>query len=223
MILKSMNGVCAVFLLASLAGCGGGTGTASQPSSDANIIGTPSVAMLRASVANHPATAMSTEAAASLAFMREQQQLLFEIYDLDVSVWNLPLFTNLRESASTTSESAKLLLDRYQQADPMYGLPSGTFKSPEFQALYEKFANVTRENLIEALTVSIEMEELNVRELSDQKAQVVNNADVLIIYDSVLKASIGRLVAAMRELNQRGVSYVPKFITQAEFDAILRG
>jgi hypothetical protein len=45
----------------------------------------------------------------------------------------------------------------------------------------------------------------------------------LIFYDSVLKASKSRLVTAMSELNRRGASYVPKFITQAEFDAILKG
>ena len=157
---------------------------------------------------------------ASLAYMREEEQLAHDVYAVSATLWPQPIFANITDSEATHSAAIKVLLDRYQQPDPLAGLPNGTFKTPAFQALYDSYVAASRVSLVEALTVGVEIEELDIRDITAQKAGI-DNADILMVYDNLLSASRSHLAAFMKVLTQQGGTYVPKYITQAEFDAIV--
>ena len=76
--------------------------------------------------------------------------------------------------------------------------------------------------MIEALTVGVEIEELDIRDITAQKEDI-DNPDILIVYDNLLRASRNHLRAFMKVLAQQGGSYVPKYISPAEFNAIVSG
>lgn len=211
-------------LLAVIAGtlvaCGGGDDPGPVMAVDATGTSTFSAGNLAAQLATYPLAPLSPAEADSLAFMREEEQVAHDVYAVSATLWNPPVFANISASEATHSAAVKALLDRYQLADPLAGLPNGSFKTPAFQALYDALVVTSRTSLIEALKVGVQIEELDIRDITAQKAGI-DNADILMVYDNLLRGSRNHLRAFMKVLTQQGGTYVPQYISQAEFDAIV--
>lgn len=201
-------------------GGGGGDGAASVLSVDANGYSTFDAQTLAASLSTYPVGPLSTAEADSLAYMREEEQLAHDVYAVSATLWAPPVFANITTSEATHSAAVKALLDRYQQVDPLAGLPNGSFKTPAFQTLYTDLVQASRISLIEALKVGAQIEELDMRDIVAQKAGI-DNADILMVYDNLLRGSRNHLRAYMKVLTQQGGTYVPQYISQTEFDAIV--
>lgn len=215
----SLAAVLAV-LTAGLGACGGGDDLGPVMGVDANGTSTFNAGNLATQLATYPLSALSTAEADSLAFMREEEQLAHDVYAVSATLWSPPVFANISASEATHSAAVKALLDRYQLADPLAGLANGTFKTPAFQSLYSSLVAASRVSLIEALKVGAQIEELDMRDITVQKA-AIDNADILMVYDNLLRGSRNHLRAFMKVLTQQGGIYVPQYIGQAEFDAIV--
>lgn len=218
---RLLNSLATALLVAGLVACGGND-DASTPLLTVDSVGaaTINIPALGNVMASYPLSALSSAEAASLAFMREEEQLAHDVYAVSATLWPLPVFENITISEATHSAAIKVLLDRYQQPDPLEGLSNGTFKTPAFQTLYDSLVATSRLSLIDALIVGVEIEELDIRDITAQKVNI-DNADILLVYDNLLSASRSHLRAFMKVLTQRGGTYVPKYITQDEFDAII--
>ena len=215
----SLAAVLAV-LTAGLGACGGGDDLGPVMGVDANGTSTFNAGNLANQLATYPLSALSTTEADSLAFMREEEQLAHDVYAVSATLWSPPVFANITASEATHSAAVKALLDRYQLADPLAGLANGTFKTPAFQSLYSSLVAASRVSLIEALKVGAQIEELDMRDITVQKA-AIDNADILMVYDNLLRGSRNHLRAFLKVLTQQGGTYVPQYISQAEFDAIV--
>lgn len=157
----------------------------------------------------YPLAELAATEVESLVFMREEEQLTHDVYAVSATLWAPPIFANISASEATHSASVKALIDRYQLADPLAGLAEGSFNTPAFQVLYDALVAASRISLVEALKVRVEIEELDIRDITAQKVGV-DNADILMVYDNLLRGSHNHLRA-----------YMPKYLSQAEFDAIL--
>jgi len=73
---------------------------------------------------------------------------------------------------------------------------------------------------VEALKVGAQIEELDMRDIEAQMT-VVDNADILSVYDDLLRGSRNHLRAFMKVLVQLGGSYTPQYISQEQFDSIV--
>lgn len=175
---------------------------------------------LASQLSTYPISTLSTAEADSLAFMREEEQLAHDVYAVSATLWSPPAFANITASEATHSAAVKALLDRHQLADPLAGLADGNFKTPAFQSLYSALVTASRVSLVEALKVGAQIEELDMRDITVQKAGI-DNADILMIYDNLLRGSRNHLRAFMTVLTRQGGTYVPQYISQAEFDAIV--
>ena len=209
-------------LVGGLAGCGGGADTVPGPVLSVDADGSSAINLynLDAQLATTPATPLSAAEAASLLFMREEEQLAHDVYAVSAALWARAIFANITTSEETHSAAVKTLLDRYQLVDPLAGLPNGTFKTPAFQAMYDTLVATSRVSLVEALKVGVEIEELDIRDITALKADI-DNTDILLTFENLLRGSRNHLRAFMRALTQQGGAYVPKYISQAEFDAIV--
>lgn len=205
---------------AGLVACGGGDAPGPVMGVDANGTSTFNAGNLAAQLATYPLSALSTAEADSLAFMREEEQLAHDVYAVSATLWSPPVFANITASEATHSAAVKALLDRYQLADPLAGLSNGSFKTPAFQSLYNSLVATSRIGLVEALKVGVQIEELDMRDITVQKA-AIDNADILMVYDNLLRGSRNHLRAFMKVLTQQGGTYVPQYISQAEFVAIV--
>lgn len=209
-------------LVASLVGCGGGSDNgAPLLSVDGNGVSTVDPGMLGAQQAMSAQQApLSAAESASLAFMREEEQLAHDVYAAAATRYALPVFANITASETTHASAVAALLTRYGMVDPMADLPNGTFATPAFQALYDSLVAASAVSPVEALKVGVEIEELDIRDIEAQKAGI-DNADILRVYDQLLRGSRNHLRAFMKVLLQQGGSYTPKYISQAMFDAIV--
>ena len=207
-------------LASGLLACGGSDDARPVMGVDANGNSTFDAGNLATQLSSYPLSALSAAEADSLAFMREEEQLAHDVYAVSATLWSTPVFANITASEATHSAAVKALLDRYQQADPLAGLAAGTFKSPAFQTLDDTLVAESRSSLTDALKVGARIEELDMRDITAQKAGI-DNADILMVYDNLLRGSRNHLRAFMKVLVQQGGSYVPQHISQAEFDAIV--
>jgi hypothetical protein len=210
----------ASLLVTGLAACGGSDDPGPVLGVDVNGISTFNAEVLAARLATYPLASLTTAEADSLLFMREEEQLAHDVYAVSASLWAPPVFANITASEATHSAAVKTLIDRYQLVDPLAGLVNGTFKTPAFQTLYDTLVAASRISLVEALKVGVEIEELDIRDITAQKSDI-DNADILMVYDNLLRGSRNHLRAYMKVLIQQGGTYLPKYIDQAEFDAIV--
>jgi hypothetical protein len=197
-------------LMAALAACGGGDDGPAPLSIDGHGVSTVDPGASGSPLAADPLqTPLSAAERASLRFMREEEQLAHDVYAASASRISLPIFSNIAA-----------LLVRYGVPDPMDARPAGSFATAEIQALHDSLVAASTVSLVEALKVGVEIEELDIRDIEAQKAGI-DNADILMVYDQLLRGSRNHLRAFMKVLEQQGGSYAPKYISQAAFDAIV--
>lgn len=218
---RGFNASLIAVLAGTLVACGGGDDDPG-PVLAVDASGTSAVdaANLVAQLSTYPLTALSKAEADSLLYMREEEQLAHDVYAVSATLWTPPVFANISASEATHSAAMKTLLDRYQLADPLAALANGKFKTPAFQALYDSLVAASRISVMEALKVGVQIEELDIRDITAQKAGI-DNADILMVYDNLLRGSRNHLRAFMKVLTQQGGVYVPQYISQSEFDAIV--
>ena len=217
---RNFNAALAGAALVLLAACGGGSDPAPVMPTAADGTSSFDADALAAQLMAYPLAPLSAAEAESLAFMRQEEQLAHDVYAVSALLWAPPVFGNITASEATHSAAVKALLDRYQLADPLEGLPNGRFASVEFQALHDQLVAASRVSLIDALKVGVEIEELDIRDIAAQQSGI-DNADILMVYDQLMRGSRNHLRAYMGVLTQQGGQYLPQYISQAEFDAIV--
>lgn len=211
----------AAALAASLPACGGGDDDRPNMAVDASGLSTFNAEALSAALASYPLQAVSVAEADGLAYMREEEQLAQAVYTASASRWPaLPIFGNIAASEATHTAAVKALLDRYQLTDPQAGLALGTFATPAFQTLYTDLVAASSVSLVEALKVGVQIEELDIADIAARQASV-DNTDILMVYDNLLRGSRNHLRAYMKTLTQQGGTYTPQYISQTEFDAVV--
>lgn len=176
-----------------------------------------SLAARLTTVAPAPLSAAET---ASLLWMREEEKLAQNVYAASYARWGTLIFNNVAASETTHTSAVKTLLDRYGLADPAAGKAAGAFTNTTLQGLYDTFAARSQASVVDALLVGAEIEDLDIHDLETQKA-TVDNADILLVYDNLLAGSRNHLRAFARELARYSVTYTPRYITQAAYDAIV--
>jgi hypothetical protein len=205
---------------AALAACGG-----SDPDPAMNVgadgLSSFDSTTLRSALASYPLQSISSAESTSLATMREEEMLAQAVYLSSASRWpSLPIFTNIAGAEATHTAAVLALLDRYGLADPLAGLSMGSFATQPFQDLYAQLVADSSASLIDALKVGVLIEEMDIHDLDLQKSLVDNN-DILLVYDNLQRGSRNHLRAFMSVLASQGGSYVPQVLSQAEFDAIV--
>lgn len=199
--------------------CGGGEdGPAGPP--DRTAQATASRAVLETTLATIAPAALSAEEASSLVFMREEEKLARDVYAAMFSRWGVNVFANIGVSEQAHMDAVKLLLTRYALPDPAAITPPGQFGNTMLQGLYDALVANGQVSLVAALQVGAEIEDLDIRDLRTIKA-TVDNADLLLVYENLEKGSRNHLRAFHDNLLRQGASYTPKYITQAEYDAIV--
>lgn len=208
-------------LSAALVACGGG---GSDPVMNVDGSGNSNFdsAALAATLATYPLETLSAAEQESLAFMREEEKLAQDVYATLNGLWSggTNTFGNITQSEATHTEAVRLLLERYGLDDPVGDHAAGVFSNPELQTLYTDLVNAGTPSLIAALQVGVQIEELDIRDI--QAALVnVDNADITMVYENLMKGSRNHLRAFYKALLAQQGTYTPQYITQEAFDAIV--
>lgn len=208
-------GVGAVALAPLLSACGGGD--------DDALDGTDSPAGSTPVVTED----LSAEEIAGLLFMREEEKLAHDVYVALYERWedegSAQVFENVAESETEHTEAVRQLILAHGLEDPAATTLPGVFVNAELQALYNQLVAMGEPSLVEALKVGCLIEEKDIQDINDKKALVIDEPDIVQVYDHLLCGSRNHLRAFNSTLLAQGVTYVPQLISQAEWDAIANG
>jgi len=211
----------AITLAPVLTACGGGGDELASTAAPDTLAPSLAVAPPTAPTApTAPVAALSPEEIAGLKFMREEEKLAHDVYVALFNVWGAKVFANIAESETEHTEAIRQLLLSHGLEDPAATTGPGVFVNTELQALYDKLVAMGKPSLNDALAVGCLIEEKDIQDINDKKAQVIGEPDIVQSYDNLLCGSRNHLRAFNGQLLARGVTYVPQVLTQAEWDAI---
>ena len=188
-----------------------------EPSAGINATDFVSV---RPAVADLPEQTISSDERAGLVFMREEEKLARDVYSVLFDKWGVQIFSNIAQSEQTHTEAVKTILTKYNIADPVTDDSVGVFKNSDLQKLYDDLTTRGLVSLEDALTVGAIIEDLDIADLQKQIAQT-DNDDIKLVYENLMRGSRNHLRSFVSQLTSKGVTYVPRYITQSEFDSIV--
>lgn len=168
-----------------------------------------------------PIEAISSDEEAGLIFMREEEKLARDVYLTLYDIWGLKVFSNIAESEQTHTDTMKMLLDKYQIADPVLDDSIGVFTDQHFTEIFEALVAKGRESLEGALQVGAQIEDLDMKDIVESIEVVEGNDDIVMVYEELLKGSRNHLRSFWDVLVKNGFTYTPLYISQEEFDSII--
>jgi len=154
-----------------------------------------------------------------ILLIREEEKLARDVYLTLYDKWNLKIFINIAHSEKTHMEAVKLLLERYGIKDPVGKDIVGVFENERLQELYDELVAKGSESIKQALIASATVEELDIYDLKELLSKT-NNDDIKIVYQNLLKGSRNHLRSFNKQLENKGISYTAKYLSQKEYDEI---
>jgi len=212
----------------SLLACGGGD-SAKGPSNggtplavDSNGASSFNSSALGLSLAALPIETLSVFEKESLAFMREEEKLAHDVYAQMDTRWgtNVRVFGNIASSEATHTEAVRQLLMRYNLNDPAAVSAPGVFQSSSLQGLYTQLLASGATSLIDALKVGAAVEEIDMVDINTALLSV-DNQDVRMVYENLLKGSRNHLRSFVSTLLNQGVTYVPQYMDPVAYASII--
>lgn len=210
-----------------LSACGGGGGSTYTPTAGNPLISVDSegntsvdTTNLTTQLASLPVQSLSEQEQQSLLFMREEEKLAHDVYIGLYRQWLVPVFNNIANSELTHTQAVRTLLDRYALPDPAATTGEGVFLNTTLQSLYNSLLAQGSTSLTEALKVGAAIEEIDILDLVSAMTSI-DNEDILLVYASLMKGSRNHLRSFVSQLQRQGVNYVPQYLSQADYDAIV--
>lgn len=176
---------------------------------------------LSARLAELPLGTINDAEFAGMLLMREEEKFAGDVYTTLFDIHGLMTFARISEAEQTHAEAMRLLLDRYDIADPAEGLGVGEFMNQELQGLYDYLVAVGETTLLDALYVGAEIEELDIADLTRLEQEIDANEDIALVYANLKRGSRNHLRAFYDRILDAGGSYTPQYISQTEFDDIV--
>lgn len=143
-----------------------------------------------------PGATISSEVAEQLTFMVQEEQLARDIYALAASKYPDRVFTNINRAESTHMAQLRVLLDRYDLADPTAGVKAGVYADKDLQTFFDRLAAQVRTSRDAAVQAGIQVESADIADL--KRAQTLSApSDVRAVLANLLAGS-GRHLAAFQ-------------------------
>lgn len=201
-----------LMIVAALTACGSGS---SENDTGNGNNATDSLAAL-------PIESLSAAEQESLLYMREEEKLAHDVYVRLDAMWgaSTQTFSNISASETKHTEAVRQLLLRYNVPDIAASLAAGTFNNAKLQDLYTQLVSNGTASLTEALKVGATIEEIDMVDIQAQLAHV-DNQDIRVVYENLLKGSRNHLRAFVKNLLNQGVTYVPQYMNATEYEAII--
>jgi len=155
----------------------------------------------------------------SLLFMREEEKMARDVYITLFATWNDAVFDNIAQSEQEHMDALKLLLDKYNLADPAVD-SLGVFNDYELQLLYDALLARGEISHREALYVGALIEEVDMRDIQEA-IDSMENEDMIRTYESLLKGSRNHFRSFVSKIEAQGAVYEAQVLTQEEVDAIV--
>lgn len=178
------------------------------------------LANLQAQITSLPMEPLSNAESGTLSFMREEEKLARDVYIVLYNKWGVNIFTNISNSEQTHMNAILMLLNKYSITDPVGYNAAGVFNSPTLQDLYTQLVTRGSISVLDAYKVGATIEDLDIFDLKNALT-ATDNQDIKLVYDMLTKGSRNHMRSFYKNILNVSGTYVPQYITQAEFDAII--
>lgn len=167
------------------------------------------------------AVTLSTEEAADLSFMREEEKMARDTYLVMNDTWKMTVFANIASSEQRHMGAILLLLQKYGLPDPAAKTLIGEFVNPGLQARYKALVDMGRRSRFDALMVGGIIEETDMHDIQ-AAIERSQQAEIDAVYENLLCGSRNHLRAfAAVILEMTGQPYAAQVLEQEAVDAIL--
>lgn len=155
----------------------------------------------------------------TLLYMKEEEKLAGDVYKILYEKWGAPVFSNISKAEDTHLNAVLYLLQNYGEEYTRTGDP-GVFANADLQELYTRLVEKGSGSVEAAMETGALIEELDIRDLKED-LKVVENENIKMVFENLLKGSRNHLRAFNRQLEKLGIEYIPVYITQEEYDQIV--
>jgi hypothetical protein len=179
-------------------------------------------ALMLASLDEITSDSVSVNEINGLLYMREEEKLARDVYSALYEKWNLRPFSNITRSEQMHMNAILSLLTRYSLQDPVDVNGAGVFKNVVLQNLYNALIVEGNKSVVDALKVGATIEEVDIVDLQKHLLET-DNQDITFVYDNLMRGSRNHLRAFVKNLKVQGVTYVPQYLSTAEYEQIISG
>ncbi len=162
---------------------------------------------------------LSADEIQGLQYMREEEKLARDVYLYSYEQWGTRIFDRISMSEQMHTDLVGVLLAKYNLSDPYTDEP-GVFHNATLQALYNNLTSRAGVSETEALTVGANIEELDIVDIQ-KWVDMSDNEDINYVYHTLMSGSENHLRAFVKALDNAGVTYVPVYLSQEEYEAII--
>lgn len=215
-----IRGTGILFLLSAMLFTANSCGKDDAPANNSNDNANINIENLRIQITNLPMQSLSAAEIGSLTFMREEEKLARDVYITMYDKWGLNIFSNISSSEQTHMDAILMLLNKYGLTDPVGSNAVGVFSDSALQILYNQLVAQGSVGILEAYKVGATIEDLDISDLKNALAEI-DNQDIILVFDMLTKGSRNHLRSFYKNILNVGGTYLPQYITQAEFDAII--
>lgn len=163
--------------------------------------------------------AISDEVKNDLSFLLEEEKLARDVYLYAYDLYQVNIFNNISQSEQKHMDAVKVILNKYGLSDNIAD-ERGVFGHIDIQNLYNDYIAMVDRSLVDALTVGITIEDLDIKDLNLFKTRA-EQSDIINMYNKLACGSGNHLRAFYGQLTSNGATYEPQFLTQEEFDEVL--
>jgi len=198
-------------------GMGMGRGMGNFDHDDRGNIGGNMMGIDAADLVEEGATASSDDAA-SLTFMIEEEKLAHDLYVELGDAWDLRVFTNIASAEDQHAAQVRSLLDTYGLDDPTDGMAAGEFVDPALQDLYDTLLDMGLASRVDALNAAGLVEETDIMDL---RSRASDSAAIDQVFSQLESGSENHLNAFVKNLDRLGVDYDAQVLDDADVAEIL--
>ena len=161
-----------------------------------------------------------SEQSADLLFIREEEKLARDVYDVLGAQYGTQIFQNIRKSEQGHMEALLPHILRLGLTDPIVDDSTGAFTNPDLTALYETLIDQGDVDLVAALTVGATIEDLDIVDIANAIVRA-DDAELITTYERLMCGSRNHLRSYTTQLGRQGADYTAQYLTPAELESIL--
>lgn len=157
----------------------------------------------------------------SITFSIEEEKMARDAYTALLGKWsNMSFLSNISGSEQKHMDAIKGLLNKFNMVDPTINNADGVFTNADLQKLYNDLVAKGSMSELDAIIVGLTIEDMDIYDLQ-QATLKVQNTDILTVYGNLTKASKNHMREFYAQLQSRGGSYTPQYITQQQYNDIV--
>jgi len=164
---------------------------------------------------------LSPEETEGIIFMREEEKLARDVYNLLFDKWGIKVFNNIAKAEQQHTDAIKTLIDKYELEDPITNDTPGSFVNEDLQNLYDTLVAKGKSSLVDAFLVGALIEEVDILDIQKEIDDHVDNEDVAFVYDNLINGSYNHLRAFVRNLSRQDVFYEPQLLPVDTYNGII--